>query len=125
MHHRILCVIGALVILTQEASQPPPASPQGSPAPGASPHIVAYSQEGFQGKRFAIFGPTANLGPRTPRIASMVIVAGCWEFVDEAYFKGATIGVLGPGVYHRVQDYGLQHTKLSLVRLVSPQCERS
>ena len=50
----------------------------------------------------------------------MVIVSGHWEFFDEENFKG-TKHELGPGVYLKVQERGINDNSISSIRLVSPR----
>jgi hypothetical protein len=49
--------------------------------PGELLQIVAYDNDGFLGDHIHIFGKMTDLGKWGNSISSLVMVAGCWEFL--------------------------------------------
>jgi hypothetical protein len=45
---------------------------------------------------------------------------GAWEFFDDEDVTGTSLGTLGPGTSADVTQYGLQHNRISSVRLAKP-----
>jgi hypothetical protein len=58
----MLCLIGALCIVTQAVAQQTPAQQRVTPPAGEIPQIVAYDKEGLLGDHIHIFGNTPDLG---------------------------------------------------------------
>src|SRR5262245_25835785 len=88
------------------------------------PQIVAFDNDGLLGDHILIFGNTPDLSKWGTSISSMVMVAGRWEFFDEARFQG-TKTEFGPGVYLHVKDHGIKDNSISSIRLVgSPPMAR-
>ena len=53
----------------------------------------------------------------------MVILSGRWEFFDEENYKG-TRTELGPGVYVKVKERGINDNSISSMRLIGPSTAR-
>ena len=50
--------------------------------------------------------------------AAKVILAGRWGIFDDENFEGTKMAELGPGMYLRVQDYGIKDNRISSVRVI-------
>jgi hypothetical protein len=118
----LLFLMAVLFVATQATAQQTP--PQRvTPQPGEMAQIVAFDNEGLLGDHTHIFGTTTDLGKWNNSISSMVIVSGRWEFFDEENYKG-TRTELGPGVYVKVKEHGINDNSISSMRPASPPTAR-
>jgi hypothetical protein len=118
----MLFLMAVLFVATQATAQQTPQQ-RVTQQPGEIAEIVAFDNEGLLGDHTHIFGNTTDLGKWGNSISSMVILSGRWEFFDEENFKG-TRTELGPGVYVKVQERGINDNSISSMRLIGPSTAR-
>ena len=116
----LLFVTGLLFVAGPVAAQQTPPQPAAPMPPGSVPQIVGFDNQGLLGDHIHIFGNTTDLGKWGNSIASLVILAGRWEFFDEEDFKGTPMTTLGPGTYVDVKAHGMKDNSISAIRLAGP-----
>lgn len=94
--------------------------------------LIIYDDINFGGIHTHIFESTADFtqlalggagtnitGNWNDRVSSFVILSGHWTFFKDINFQFQQGGVLGPGLYSWVQNFGIDNDSLSSVRVVS------
>jgi Beta/Gamma crystallin len=94
--------------------------------------LIIYIDANFGGLHTHLFESTPDFtqlalggvgsginGNWNDRVSSFVIVSGHWTFFKDIHFSFQQGGILGPGLYSFVQNFGIDNDALSSVRLVS------
>jgi hypothetical protein len=72
------------------------------------PQIIAFDGAELTGDHTHIVGEMRRLGTWDNSIASLIVLSRTWEFFDDDDFTGTKMATLGPGVYPRVTEKGLE-----------------
>jgi hypothetical protein len=94
--------------------------------------LIIYIDANFGGLHTHLFESTSDFtqlalggvgsginGNWNDRTSSFVIISGHWTFFKDINFSFQQGGILGPGLYSFVQNFGIDNDALSSVRLVS------
>jgi hypothetical protein len=83
------------------------------------PEVVVYEHRDYQGWEFRTNLDVVYTGDeKNDKISSIIVVSGKWQFYIDANFQYPTGGVLGPGYYAYVGDYGLCNDCISSYQCV-------
>ncbi len=93
--------------------------------------LIIYVDENFSGLHTHLFESTADFqklalggvgsginGNWNDKTSSFVIVSGQWTFFKDINFQFQQGGVLGPGLYSFVQNFGIDNDAISSVSVV-------
>jgi hypothetical protein len=89
-------------------------------------HIIIFQHEFFRGHHRHIINQEWDLGSTwdnslNDKVSSLVILSGEWEFFKDKKGGSGYKVKLGPGIYPRVKDVGLEDNKISSLKLVKDE----
>ncbi|WP_183580476.1 beta/gamma crystallin-related protein [Mucilaginibacter sp. X5P1] len=84
------------------------------------PEVVVYWDVNFGGADFRTNLNVNYIGDAwNDQVSSFIIVSGMWQFYKDANFITPVGGVLGPGYYSWVENYGIPNDCISSYKCVA------